>query len=134
MQSLSAAIADMGEEMFKRDMKKERVKIKLDIALTGVKENIDALVIEKILKETIPLFVIKKLKPPMTFDEAYELFMREMINLALQRVKSRKSMSSICLETGFSKALVKKLKAKPELVLDDDALSQLETLAWIYEG
>jgi hypothetical protein len=57
-----------------------------------------------------------------------------MITLALQRVKSRKRMSSICLETGFSKALVKKLKTKPDLVLDDDTLSQLETLAWIYEG
>jgi hypothetical protein len=134
MPSLSAVIADMGEEMFKREEKRIVVKKDLGFALACVKESIDALTIEKMLQNAIPFFVIKKLKPSMTLDEAYELFMREMINLALKRIKSRKSMYSICLETGFSKALVKKLKAKPDLVLDDDALSQLETLAWIYEG
>jgi predicted transposase/invertase (TIGR01784 family) len=126
MPSFSTEIYEIAEEAGRKNRKKYRIEDALEIAINAVKHNLDT----TILQMTIPDFVLKKLNANMSVDDAYDLFMREMISFALSSVKSRKRIAAICQETGFSRALIKRLKSNPKLVLDDDNLLQLEKIAW----
>jgi hypothetical protein len=124
--SFSTEIYDIAEEMTRKNRKKNKLEGALELAINAVKRNLDT----TILQMTIPDFVLKKLNGNMSVDDAYDLFMREMITFALNSVKSRKRITVICQETGFSRTLIKRLKSNPKLVLDDDSLLQLEKIAW----
>jgi hypothetical protein len=126
MQSLSFYFDEMSENNRKEWETKGIIKGALGIALSMLKDGNDAHFVK-----SIPYFIIDVLYASMTVNDAYVAYIREMVSFAQVELKNGKSPEAVANETGFSDALLSKLVAFPDLILDDLTLHELEKLAWI---
>jgi hypothetical protein len=113
-------------ELPRKNGKRNLIKANLNAALNALKIGFDT----KSLEALAPSFVIDKLYVNMSIDEAYEVFMKEMVLLALDMLEELDGADDVCKETGFAPSLVERLKSNPNIALDAKTMASLEKMAW----